>query len=179
MVATTRISQESSDCAEEDTLNPDDSVVESNSASPSNDVDISKTLPDVVEQNFAAALPKLEHFAHVPGTKIDEFLEELHYLLCSATFPLFVNIIEAVLQKHASTTDKSVIKEVSTALSASHLFLNAIENGDCLSTSYLRNKFYKENFNVIESVEYMLDERQKNSFQYMPILKSLQKFFNR
>lgn len=132
---TTRISQESSDCAEENTLNPDGSEVESNSTS-SNDGDISKTLPDMVKQNFAAALMKLVHFAHVPGTKI-LFLEDPHYLLCSATFLLSVNIIETVLQKHDSTPDRSVIKEVPLALSASQPLLTAIEKGGCLSTTYL------------------------------------------
>nr|XP_020445017.1 uncharacterized protein LOC109953925 [Monopterus albus] len=139
---------------------------------------MSKTLPDIIEQNFAAALLKLEHFAHVPGTKIDEFLEELHYLLCSATFPLTVNI-EAVFQKHGSTPDKSVIAELATALSTSHPLLKAIQKGGSLGTSHLRNKFYRENFNVIDPIEYMLDKKEEKSFQYVPILKSLQQVFNK
>lgn len=145
IVTTTRISQESSNGAEENTLNPDNSEVELDSASPSHDVDISKILPGIIEQNFAAALLKLEHFAHVPGTKVDEFLEEMHCLLCSAAFPLSVNTTEAVFQKHGSIPDKSVIKEVATALTASHPLLKSIEKGGSLSISYHRNKFYREN----------------------------------
>ncbi|XP_070410106.1 uncharacterized protein [Nothobranchius furzeri] len=168
-------SQESSD-ANNDTLCPDDSAVGSISTSPCTDVDMRKTLTDVIEQNFASALLKLEHFAHVPGAKIDEFLEELH-CLSSASHPLSVNIIETVLQKHGSTLDKLVIEEVATALSASHPLLKAIEKGGSLSTSYLRNKFYREHFNVIEPVEYVLDKRLSKSFQYVPILKTLQELF--
>lgn len=178
IVTTTRVSQESTDSAEDYTLNPDDCAVELNSASSNND-DISKTLPDIIEQNFAAALLKLEHFAHVPGTKVDEFLQELHYLLCSAAFPLTVNTIETMFQKHGSVPEKSVIKEVATALATSHPLLKSIEKGGSLSTSYLRNKFYRENFNVIEPTEYMLDEKENKSFQYVPLLKSLQQLFNR
>ena len=38
-------------------------------------MDVTQNLPEVIENNFAAALLKLQHFAHVPGTKIDQFLE--------------------------------------------------------------------------------------------------------
>lgn len=89
-------------------------------------MDVTKNLPEVIEQNFASALLKLEHFTHVPGAKIYDFLEKLHYLLSSATFPLSINILEGVFQKHSPTTDKSVITEVATALCASNLLLKAI-----------------------------------------------------
>ena len=76
VVTTTGVSQESSDNPEEEALNLDDSAVETDHACSSSDVDVTKNLPEVIEQNFAAALLKLEHFAHVPGTKIDDFLEQ-------------------------------------------------------------------------------------------------------
>ena len=90
VVITTGVSQESSDNPEEEALNQDDSAVETDHACSSSDVDVTKNLPKVIEQNFVAALLKLEHFAHVPGTKIDDFLEELHYLLSSATLQLHI-----------------------------------------------------------------------------------------
>lgn len=75
VVITTGVSQECSDNPEEEALNQDDSAVETDHVCWSSGVDVTKNLPKVIEQNFAAALLKLEHFAHVPGTKIDDFLE--------------------------------------------------------------------------------------------------------
>lgn len=144
-----------------------------------NDVDSSATLPDTIQQNFAAALFKLEHFAHVPAKKMDEFLKELHFLFGAGTVPLSVNIIEDLLKKHGSTSDRSVFSEVATALSASHPLLKTIVEGGCLSTSYLRNKFYREKFNVVEPIEYVLDGKENKSCQYVPILKSLQQLLHR
>lgn len=99
----------------------------------------------------------------MPGTKIDDFLEELHYLLSSATLPLSMNILEGVFQKHSPTTDKSVITEVATALCASNPLLKAIGKGGPLSTSYLRKQYYKESFKVVEPIEYILDAKEKRS----------------
>lgn len=143
-------------------------------------MDLSKTLPDTIQQNLAAALFKLEHFAHVPATKMDEFLKELHFLFSTGTVPLSVSIIEDVLRKHGSTFDRSVATEVATALSTtSHPLLEAIGEGGCLSTSYLHNKFYRASFNVIEPIGYVLDEKENKSCQYVPILKSLQQLLDR
>ncbi|KAK0131528.1 putative nuclease HARBI1 [Merluccius polli] len=179
VVITNGVSQESSDNPEEEALNQDDSAVETDHACSSSDVDVTKNLPKVIEQHFAAALLKLEHFAHVPGRKIDDFLEELHYLLSSATLPLSMNILEGVFQKHSPTTDKSVITEVATALCASNPLLKAIGKGGPLSTSYPRKQYYKESFKVVEPIEYILDAKEKISFQYVPVLKSLQQLFDR
>lgn len=117
-------------------------------------MDVTQNSSKVIEKNFAASLLKLEHFAHVPGTKMYEFLEELHYL-SSATLPLSINILEGVFQKHSPTTDKSVITEVATALCPSNPLLKAIGKGGPPRTSYLRNQYYKDSFNVVEPIEYI------------------------
>lgn len=161
LITTTEVSQESSDNPEEDACDHDDSAVEADSACSSSDVDVTKNLPEVIEQSFAAALLKLEHFAHIPGTKINAFLEELYYLLSSATLPLSINVLEGVFQKHSPTTDKSVITEVATALCASNPFLKVIGKGGPLSTSYLRNQYYKESFKVVEPIEAILDAKEE------------------
>ena len=115
----------------------------------------------------------------MPATKMDEFLEELHYLFSAGTFPLSVNIIEDVLRKHGYTSDMAVTTEVATALSNSHPLLKPLSEGGCLSTSYLHSKFYRENFSVIEPIEYVLDEKENKSCQYVPILKSLEQLLDR
>lgn len=37
-----------------------------------------KALPSIIEQQLGSALLKLEYLVHVPGTAIDEFLQELY-----------------------------------------------------------------------------------------------------
>ena len=169
----------SSDSPEEDAYHLDDSAVEADPACSSTDVDLNKNLPEVIEQSFAAALLKLEHFAHAPGRKLDEFLEKLHYLSSSASLPLSINVLETVFQKHSTTTDVDVLTEVATALATSNPLLKAIGKDGPLSTSYLRNQYYKKHFKVVEPIEYILDAKEKQSFQYVPVLKSLQQLFDR
>lgn len=42
-----------------------------------------------------------------------------------------------------------------------------------LSSSFKRRQYYKEKFEVVEPVEYVLEPNEKRSFQYIPILQSL------
>lgn len=55
----------------------------------------------------------------------------------------------------------------------------SIQKGGLLSTAHLRKQYYKENFYVVEPIEYILDGKNKRSFQYVPILKSLQQLLSR
>ena len=46
----------------------------------------------------------------------------------------------------------------------------SIHKGGPLSTAYLRKKYYKENFSVVEPAEYLLEAKNKRRFQYVAIL---------
>lgn len=52
-----------------------------------------------------------------------------------------------------------------------------IGKGGPLSTAYLRKQYYKASFNIVEPVEFMLDAKESQSFQYVSVLKSLQLVF--
>lgn len=71
VVKITGVSQESFDNPEDETLDQDDFAFETAHACSSSDVDVMKNFLEVIEQKFAAALLKLEHFPLVPGTKIE------------------------------------------------------------------------------------------------------------
>ncbi|KAL2095439.1 hypothetical protein ACEWY4_010158 [Coilia grayii] len=129
-------------------------------------------------KNLTGSLLKLEHFAHVAGTKLDEFLEELHYLH-SCTLPLSAEVLEELFQKHGVATDKSVILDIAGALNASNPIFKALDKGSPLSTCYLRNQYYKDTFKLVEPIEYILDCSKKSSFQYVPLLKSLRQLFEK
>ena len=47
----------------------------------------------------------------------------------------------------------------------------------CISTK--RKQYYKANFNIVEPVEYVLDAKEKKTFQYVPILEFLKVLLNR
>lgn len=64
--------------------------------------EMANDLPSVVVQNLAAMLLKLEHLVHVPSLAIDDFLEEMHYLLKSVSVPLSVAGIQQVFEKQSS-----------------------------------------------------------------------------
>lgn len=68
VVQITQVSQQSP----EDSSNQDDTAVE-DSVCLTSDVSQTPNLTQIIEQNFTSALLKLEHFAHVPGTKMHEF----------------------------------------------------------------------------------------------------------
>lgn len=55
------------------------------------------------------------------------------------------------------------------------VILKSIEKGGRLSTAHQCKQYYKEHFSVVEPIEYMLNAKKRHTFQYVPILKSLQK----
>lgn len=50
----------------------------------------------------------------------------------------------------------------------------AIAKDGPLATAYKRTQYYTSHFGVLEPVEYILDAQRNRTFQYIPILKSLQ-----
>lgn len=152
-----------------------DATVSGDQSSDSVELDLSK----IIETNFAAALLKLEHICHVPASVVNEFLEELHFLYTSASLPLSIKNIQDVLQSHNITVDKTIIQEIVSAASTSNPLFKAIGKGGPLSYDYQRKKYYKEIFHVVEPIEYILDFKEKKTYQYIPILQSLQQIFKR
>ncbi|XP_051800542.1 uncharacterized protein LOC127532612 [Acanthochromis polyacanthus] len=132
----------------------DEECVEEESSDTS--LDQYKALPSVIEQQLAAALLKLECLVHVPGTAIDEFLQELHYLINSASVPLSRSVVTNILQHYNLQVDDSVVKEITKAVYSSNPVPKAIEKGGPLSTSYQRKQYYKEKFCVVEPFFKML-----------------------
>ncbi|KAG5848654.1 hypothetical protein ANANG_G00101090, partial [Anguilla anguilla] len=175
VVTTTEVSQQSCSNFDEGTSSQVDAAMETDSG----DAGANNNLHKVVVQNFAASLLKLEHITNVPGKSVDEFLGKLHYMLSSATLPLSINILADVLCKHGLSPDKSVLPELTSALFTSNPIMKAIGKGGSLSTTYLRQQYYKESFNIDEPVECILNARENKTFQYVPVLKLLRNLLDR
>lgn len=116
-------------------------------------------LPSAIEQQLAAALLKLEYLVHVPGTATDDFLQELYYLINTASAMLSRGVVTDILKHHNLQVDDSVVTEITTAVCSSNPVPKAIEKGGHLSTSYQCKQFYKEKFCVVEPVTYMIIKR--------------------
>ena len=76
------------------------------------------------------------------------------------------------LQKNNCAVDEAIVSELADKLY--NPFSAALGPDGPFSSKFKRVKYYKENFSVIEPVEYILDPEEKSSFQYVPVLLSLQ-----
>lgn len=60
-----------------------------------------EVLTGVVEQQLAAASLKLEYLLHVPGTHIDDFLQDLYCLLSTASVPVSKILVSEYFEQHS------------------------------------------------------------------------------
>lgn len=127
-----------------------------------------------IELKFGSLILKLENYFHVPRTAIDELLAELHFLIGSSSVPISNEVILETFRNYNVSLDQLVIKELTTALSSCNPLLKAISKDGPLATAHKRSKYYKEHFEVIDPVEYVLESRTKRTFQYVSVLKALQ-----
>lgn len=148
-------------------------------AQPGSSADASHNLPNVIEHSLAAALLKLEHFSNVPSRAINDFLVELHHLSDCLSKSHAEGVLVDIFKKNNLQVDRAVIEEITTSLWLANPLNKAIEKGGPLSSSYQRNQYYKENFNVVEPVEYILDVKENKTLQYIPILESLRVLLSR
>jgi len=160
-------------------VNCQECVEQPDTAIPSSSHSNTEDLEKIIEQRFAAALLKLEHLVHVPSTAVDVFLGELHHLISSAPVPLSCDIVRDIFHQRNLPVDELVIRETVDAICSGNPVQRSIQNGGPLSTTYLRKQYYKDYFGVVKPVEYFLDTKNKHSFQYIPILKSLQQLLSR
>ena len=130
--------------------NSEECIEQSDTAIPSNTHCHTKDLQKVIEHRFAAALLKLEHLVHVPTSAVDEFLGELHHLICSAPVPLPCDTVSDIFHQRNLSVDELVIRETVNTICSGNPVQRSIQKGGSLSTAYLRKQYYKDNFGVIE-----------------------------
>lgn len=103
-------------------------------------------------------------FVFVPATAIPELLQELHYLLISVSVSITFDSLSKILKKCSVQVNESVDWSGVEVLSF----------GWSLASAYKRKQYYKKHFNMVKSVEYNLDPKTNATFQYIPMLPSLQ-----
>ncbi|XP_035848765.1 uncharacterized protein LOC118493311 [Sander lucioperca] len=130
--------------------------------------------PNCIDEKIGCILLKLENIVHIPKAVIDEVLSELHYILSTASLPVTKSIVSDVFQSHKLQVEESVVDEVSTVLCKSNPLGIAIAKDGPLATAYKRAQYYTSHFGVLEPIEHILDAQRNRTFQYIPILQSLQ-----
>lgn len=137
-----------------------------------------RELPVLIEKSLAHLLLKLESIFNVPNRCIDEVVEELHFISHSASAPIMKDILQSCLRRHNCEIEEAVVSEMVKELCGANPISSALGSGGRLCSAYKRREYFKEHFSVVEPIEYVLS-REKNSFQYVPILKSLLQVLSR
>lgn len=100
------------------------------------------------------------------------FYIELYYLISFASV-FFKGVVNDILEHHNLQADGSVVVQITTAVCSSNPVHRAIEKGSPLSTSQQRKQYYKEKFNVVEPITYILDLKKKTHISVCPTVKIL------
>ncbi|KAK0133602.1 hypothetical protein N1851_030882 [Merluccius polli] len=109
---------------------------------------------------------------------IDALVEELHYLLSTVSVPITCSSLSDFFKNKNIEVDGVVVNELADLLCKSNPLVNALVKSGALATAYKRKEYFKKVLNIIEPVEYVLDQKKSRSFQYIPILRSLQQILD-
>ena len=140
--------------------------------------DISEDHDKMIEEKFAAVLLKLENMLHVPSSAVDELLQDLHFLMSSASLTTLNTIVSDFCTKHHLGLNASEMEELTSAVCLSNPLTKTIGDQGPLGTAFKRKQYFKDKFQVIEPVEYVLDKERNHTYQYVPLLQSLQQLFS-
>ena len=145
----------------------------------SNDAEVSTddddnldTLHDL-ERSIGAVLLKLESTLHVSTSAITELVNELEFVFGAVSTPIIRSTLDDILQKHKCAIDETIKQELADSLCKNFPLSSAVRTGGPFSTDYKRKQYFDKHFSVIKPVEYILDQREKHSFQYVPLLHTL------
>ncbi|XP_048836073.1 uncharacterized protein LOC125711317 isoform X1 [Brienomyrus brachyistius] len=127
----------------------------------------------IIVDKIGSLLLKLDCIFNVPSRCIDEIVEELQFITCSASAPVIRNIVYNTLVNHNCTVEELVITDLVNNICQLNPLNAALSEEGPLGTANQRNRYLKEHFCVVESVEYILNAKEGKTFQYVPILQSL------
>lgn len=159
-------------CREELNAEDENDVSDDNNALTNSDVPFEEE-SNVLIEHIAALLLKLESVHNVSLKCIDELVEELHFISNSASKAALKEIIVSHFQRNNHSVNDGFVNSLVEELCTSNPLSTALSAGGPLSSSFRRRQYFKETFDVVEPVEYILESNEKRSFQYVPILQSL------
>lgn len=124
---------------------------------------------EVIVEQLGSLLLKLDIF-NVPSRCVDEIVEELQFIVGSASASVIQNIVCETLENHDCTVEELVITDLVKSICYLNPISLAFRKEGHLSTAHNRKIYYSEHFSIVEPIEYAEEDK---SFQCVPIFQSL------
>lgn len=129
----------------------------------------------LILQRIGLLLLKLESVYNASVKCIDALVEDLQFISSSASFEVVRNILDSTLKLNKCIVDQAIITDLAEQLCNFHPISTALAAGGPLGSAFKRRRYFKEHFQCVDPVEYILDSQKNKTFQYVPILETLQK----
>ncbi len=130
----------------------------------------------ILEKKLASLFLCMQTELCVSRSATQQIFQSLNEIL-HLSKPSTEKVITDILCHHNCEADQSLITEINEAVHRTNP-LYAITNKGTLSTDHKRKVYYKQNFDVVEPVEFVFSRQKNKSFVYVPILEVLKKFLD-
>lgn len=138
--------------------------------------DIDELNVSQIIRRCALLLLKLECIYNVSTQCIDDLIEELRFISSLASVSCMRKIVESNLRKHDCELSEESLVEFVDELCNCNPIVTALSGP--FDTAHKRRQYFKNQLDVLEPVEYIMDVSLKKTYQYIPVLKTLQKVVN-
>lgn len=78
------------------------------------------------------------------------------------------------MKSNKCNVDHAIITDLAEQLCNFHPISTALGAGGALGSAFKRRRYFNVHFQCIDPVEYILDSQKNKTFQYVPILETLQ-----
>ena len=129
---------------------------------------------NLVLKRIGLLLLKLKTICNASVKCIDALVEDLHFISSSASVAVVRNTLDSTLRVNECIVDQAIITDLAEQLCNFHPISTALGAGGPLSSAFRRRSYFKEHFQCVDPVEYILDLQKNKTFHYVPILKTLQ-----
>lgn len=130
-----------------------------------------------LQRKLASLFLRMQTLLHVSKTATQEIIDEF-YEVSVLTGELSKKSIEQVLSQHNISLEPSTFTLIADTLDKS-VPLSFLSKSGELGTEHKRASFFRQNFKIIEPVEYFLDSAKGRKEVHVPLLPVLTELLNR
>lgn len=130
-----------------------------------------------VKLKLASLFLRMQTLLHVSKSATQDIVDEL-YEIGTLAGECTKTSIENVLRQHNCNIEGTTLALITEAIQGTNP-LGFLSRSGPFGTDHKRSTFFKDNFPVIEPVEYVIDADRKKTFVYVPILSVLTELLSR